>query len=167
MGWIVHDPITNLAYGFSMVITEALTATFSERKTQIIVAEALALVCVGVSCGHILAGRDVVWFIDNEAVASAAIRGCSSMWEVSAMLDAVVVAFAAQNSRTWYEWIDSKSNPSDCLSREGITCPVAKEICKTRLWEWPPLTAIPSAEQLRMQMEMKNSGDISERNSGR
>ena len=85
------------------------------------------------------------------------------MWEVSAMLDAVVVAFAAQNIRTWYEWIDSKSNPSDGLSREGITCPVAKEICQERLWEWPPLTAIPSAEQLRMQMEMKNSGDISER----
>ena len=35
---------------------------------------ALALVCVGMSIGHILAGRDVVWFIDNEAVASAVIR---------------------------------------------------------------------------------------------
>ena len=31
-------------------------------QDAIIVAEALALVCVGVSIGHILAGRDVVWF---------------------------------------------------------------------------------------------------------
>ena len=165
MGWILHDPMTSLAHGFSMIITHTLTATFSERKTQIIMAEAPALVCVGVSIGHILAGLDVVWFIDNEAVASAAIRGCSSMWEVSAILDAVVVAFTVQNSRTWYEWIDSKSNPSDGSSREGLSCPVAGSICKTRLWEWHSLTAIPSAEQLRM--EMKNSGDMSERNSGR
>ena len=129
------------------------------RETQIIVAEALALVCVGMSAGHILAGRDAVWFIDNEAVASAAIRGCSSMWEVSAILDAVVVAFAAQNSRTWYEWIDSKSNPSDGLSHIGITCPVAHAICKTRLREWPPLTKILSPEQMRMEMDT-NSGDM-------
>ena len=81
------------------------------------------------------------------------------MWEVSAILDDV-----EQNSRTWYEWIDSKSNPSDGLSREGLSCPVARSICKTGLWEWPSLTKM-SAEQLRM--EMKNSGDISERNSGR
>ena len=48
--------------------------SLSARKTQIIVAEALTFVCVGMSIGHILAGRDVVWFIDNEAVASAVIR---------------------------------------------------------------------------------------------
>ena len=50
--------MTSIAHGFSMIITDTSTATFSVRRTQIIGAEVLALVCVGVSLGHILAGRD-------------------------------------------------------------------------------------------------------------
>ena len=31
------------------------------------------------------------------------------------------LAFAKLSSRLWVEWIDSKSNPSDGVSREGIS----------------------------------------------
>ena len=77
------------------------------------------------------------------------------MREVSLIMDAAVVAYAQIGARTWYEWIDSKSNPSDGLSREGLSCEVAGELC-TFLCEFPPLALIPSAPE--MLSEMKNVG---------
>ena len=156
VGWVVYDRIRGITLGWSMVISSELQAQFEARDTQIIVAEALALLTVGLSVGEGLAGRDCLWFIDNEAVASAAIRGSSGMQEVSTILDAAVVTHAQLGARIWFEWIDSKSNPSDGLSREGTACETASRLC-TAVFEFPPLALLPTAEE--MLQEVKNVGN--------
>ena len=110
--------------------------------------------------GARFAGRDIVWFIDNETVCASAVRGTSSMQEVSAILDASIVCLSRQNTRVWYEWIDSKSNPSDGLSRLGINCPVARRLCGTHTYECHPLSKVPSAEELQQLMMSNNSGTV-------
>ena len=110
--------------------------------------------------GRRLAGRDVIWFIDNETVCASAIRGTSSLWEVSTILDSAILCLSRQRTRIWYEWIDSKSNPSDGLSRIGISCPIAIELCQSNLWEFEPLTALPAARVKDLGVKCGTVGDM-------
>ena len=103
-----------------------------------------------------LAGRDVIWFIDNETVCASAIRGTSSMPEVGSILDSAIVCLSRQSTRVWYEWTDSRSNPSDGLSREGVHCPVARQFCGSAIWECAPLTSIATAEELQQLMRIRS-----------
>ena len=114
------------------------------------------MICVLQTEGSRLAGRDIIWFIDNEDVCASAVRGTSSLLEVSATLNSAIVCLSRQNSRVWYEWIDSKSNPSDGLSREGVNCPVAQYFCGSNIWECQPLTFIPTAQELQQRMMMQS-----------
>ena len=68
-------------------------------------------------------GKDVVWFIDNEAVAAAAIRGSSGEEDVSTMVQATHLMWMHLGCRVWIEWVDSLSNLADGLSRLGLSDP--------------------------------------------
>ena len=65
-------------------------------------------------------GRDVLCFVDNEAACSALVRGSSSSHDVEMLVQAFHVSLASLSAHAWIEWIDSKSNPSDGLSRTGL-----------------------------------------------
>ena len=67
----------------------------------------------------VLTGTDVLWFIDNEAAASAGIRASSGLLPVDVMVQAAHWMWMILDIRVWLEWIDSKSNPADGLSRGG------------------------------------------------
>ena len=71
-------------------------------------------------CPERIAGRDLIWFIDNEAAASTLIRGVTREDDVQLIAEATHLLWAALRTRVWIEWIDSKSNPSDGLSRDGL-----------------------------------------------
>ena len=64
--------------------------------------------------------RDLLWFVDNEAATSALIRGASSQEDVREIAQYAQYLLHALQARTWIEWIDSGSNPSDGLSRHGV-----------------------------------------------
>ncbi|CAK0807283.1 unnamed protein product, partial [Prorocentrum cordatum] len=66
-----------------------------------------------------LRGRDVIWFVDNEAAAAAGIRGGSGETEVDIMMQAAHLLWMHLDCRVWIEWVDSASNPADGLSRDG------------------------------------------------
>ena len=64
-----------------------------------------------------LAGRRVIYFIDNEAARFSLLKGTSgkeSMQQLTAAFHAVDLSFP---SVAWAERIPSKSNPSDAASR--------------------------------------------------
>ena len=65
-------------------------------------------------------GRDIYFFVDNEAAAAALIRGASGQDDVGAVAQAVHWKLHCLGARMWVEWIDSDSNPSDGLSRDGF-----------------------------------------------
>ena len=72
---------------------------------------------------EIFRDKDVLWFVDNEAACASLIRGASSQEDVAVVAEVVHLLTLRLGCRIWFEWIDSKSNPSDGLSRLGLACP--------------------------------------------
>ena len=96
-----------------------VTDTWGQRLQQIFPAEAAALPLATWALAPHLVGTDVLWFIDNEAAASAGIRASSGLPEVDIMMQVAHMLWLHLDMRVWLEWIDSKSNPADGLSRDG------------------------------------------------
>ena len=84
-------------------------------------------------------GRDVIWFIDNEAACSALIRGSSTSEDVQDITEAAALMSSLLGCRVWYEWIDSSSNVSDGLSRVGLACELAQSLCTSLVEVTPAL----------------------------
>ena len=69
----------------------------------------------------------MVCFMDNEAAAAAAIRGASGEEDVDRIVQTAHLLWMHLGARVWIEWVDSKSNPSDGLSRLGLLDPWTQE----------------------------------------
>ena len=132
LGWVIfegrqvphhyaHHPHHNTPkpIGQSMDLPPYVTDTWGQRHQQIFPAESAALPLATWSLASHLQGTDVTWFIDNEAAASAGIRGASDLPEVDIMMQVAHLLWLHLDMRVWIEWIDTHSNPSDGLSRDG------------------------------------------------
>ena len=62
----------------------------------------------------------MVWFIDNESAVASLIKASSDQPDVHRIVQTSQAILQALGARTWFEWIDSDSNPSDGLSRDGL-----------------------------------------------
>ena len=67
-----------------------------------------------------------MWFIDNESAVACAIRGGSNLPEVETAIQVAHLLWLRLGCRVWIEWVDSKSNPADGLSRLGLEDPWTK-----------------------------------------
>ena len=105
--------------GQSLDLPPYVTDTWGQRIQQIFPAESAALPLATWALAQHLQGTDVLWFIDNEAAASAGIRASSGVPEVDVMVQAAHWMWMKLDIRVWLEWIDSRSNPADGLSRDG------------------------------------------------
>ena len=83
----------------------------------------------------ILSGRDVLWFIDNTAAASALIKSGSPCEDNSEMALVTALALAFLQARTWYEYVASVQNTSDGLSRGGYNDPLVQQRLRAGEWE--------------------------------
>ena len=93
------------------------------RRQQICAAEAFAVITALEDTPEAFRGRDIVWFIDNEAACASLVRGASSQEDIAGIAETAQWLCMRLQCRIWYEWVDSASNPSDGLSREGLLCP--------------------------------------------
>ena len=64
--------------------------------------------------------RDVIVFCDNASAVASLIRGTSKSDDALGISELFHVLCLQLGSRVWIEWIDSRSNPSDGLSRDGV-----------------------------------------------
>ena len=76
LGWVVFGA-TERPRGFSMELGREFVSMLFPRKTQILAAEAVAVLTALVITPELFNGRDVVWFVDNEAALSSLVRGAS------------------------------------------------------------------------------------------
>ena len=121
IGWVImRHNLGDVPLGRSMILPPEALQLFTPRKTQIFACEAIAVPEALRFDGKAVAGRDVTWFIDNEAACSSFIRGASRSEDVSEVVAIALLMCQMLNTRIWFEWIDSDSNPSDGLSRAGI-----------------------------------------------
>ena len=109
--------------GFAMELPGALVATWSERRQQIFPAETAAVPIALAVLQHVVAGRDVIAFVDNEAAVSALVRGTSRATDAAQLAEVTHAILLRLSCRLWIERTDSISNPADGLSREGLDDP--------------------------------------------
>ena len=87
----------------------------------------MATVAATWSLARHIRGKDVIWFVENEGAAAAAIRGASTQGDVDHFVQVAHLLWMKLECRVWIEWIDSKSNPADGLSRLGLQDPWTQE----------------------------------------
>ena len=119
LGWILF-PQDSQPVGGSCLIPPAVLASWCERRQQIFPGESLCGLLVPYFHPKVFGSRDAVWFVDNEGAVAALIKASSSQPDVHRIVQCAQALLQALGSRTWFEWIDSDSNPSDGLSREGL-----------------------------------------------
>ena len=117
VGWVL---MTSPPLGVSCLVPSEVTDTWITRHQQIYPGETLCGLLVPWVHGDLLEGRDLLWFVDNEAAVSSLIKGSSGQEDVHTIVQLSHLIFQKRQIRPWFEWIDSASNPSDGLSRLGI-----------------------------------------------
>ena len=139
LGWIVCRPGKE-PLGYTMELREQFVRLLLPRKTQIFAAEAIVPLMVLLLSPELLARSDVVWFIDNEAAVSSLIRGTPRAEDVGHLAAAVHILCLKLEVRICFEWIDSKSNPADGLSRDGLrdewACRQGWQTAEILMQEW-------------------------------
>ena len=119
LGWVDLVPGGQTLAG-TMVLTSELVQRWTPRKQQIFAAETLAGLVIPMPDPDTFSSRDVVWFVDNEAACSTLIRGVCGPEDVAEIACITHMKLHKLSCRVWWEWIDSKSNPADGLSRDGL-----------------------------------------------
>ncbi len=122
LGWIIFRGELQPIGGTCLVPPEVLEA-WVPRDQQIFPGEALCGLLIPWAHQDILAGHDAIWYVDNEAAVASLIKGSSQQPDVHAICQFSQVLIHTLGGRVWWEWINSESNPSDGLSRAGLSDP--------------------------------------------
>ena len=107
-------------WGATFLMPHSITQHWQPRIQQIFPAEAIAVPIALAVLSCYLRDHDVVTFCDNESAVAALIRGASRSEDVSEIAELFTACCVVVGCRCWVDWIDSASNPSDGLSRDGI-----------------------------------------------
>ncbi|CAE7409333.1 DNA (cytosine-5)-methyltransferase 3A [Symbiodinium microadriaticum] len=107
----------------SWELQEKVLQCLQDRKTQIMPLEALAILQCFVVFGSRFTGRDILLFVDNQAVCAGVAKGACSSADCARIISACHLLWAKMGCRVWIEWIPSDDNPSDGLSRAGLQDP--------------------------------------------
>lgn len=119
LGWIIFHPVHH-PVGGTCVVPQTILDFWQARQQQIYPGEALAALVIPRIHPTLFFETDVLWFIDNEAAVASLIRASSRQPDVHLICLLSHAWIFKQGTRIWYEWIDSASNPSDGLSRDGL-----------------------------------------------
>ena len=107
----------------TVVVTTPVLDVWRPRDQHISPAETLAPSAALGQHPEVFRGRDMLWFVDNESACSTLVRGASSQEDVAGIAECTHLVVMALGCRIWWEWVDTKANPSDGLSRDGLQCP--------------------------------------------
>jgi hypothetical protein len=119
LGWVIFRPGLQ-PVGGTCLVPPAVLASW-EGVHHIYKGELLCGLVVPSLHANLLTNTELTWFVDNEPAASTLIRGRSRTEFGSYVGLAFHLIFLKLRTRCWIEWIDSKSNPSDGLSRDGVS----------------------------------------------
>ena len=89
----------------------------SPEKTKIYVGEIIGAIAIFYTVPHLLRHRKIIHFIDNAASLSSLANGYASKPEAAKFVNMFHVAIIALQCEWYGEWIPSKANPSDIMTR--------------------------------------------------
>ena len=122
LGWVIFAPPPLRPHGGNCSVPQAVLQEWTPRKQQIFPGEALCLLVLPLLYPDLFRGQDTLWFIDNQVAVAAAVKASSSEEDVFEIAHMSSVLRGRLANRRWFEWVDSDSNPSDGLFREGEDC---------------------------------------------
>ena len=131
IGAVLFDPLLPSAPCCVVDIPLQAQSLLIRRKTQIMPAELLAIPVVLLGMKDMVTNRDVIWFIDNQSALAALIKSASAAPDCAGVALKTGLLTSALNVRVWYEYVPSKQNVSDPLSRGGFDDREVKENLKT------------------------------------
>jgi len=125
---IICDKYNGIYRGFVTTVPPSALLCFTDRATQIIVAEALAVILMLGFEAEMLRHRAVILFIDNMSAMYAFITGKSRAADISSLAFALQYRMISINLHPWFEYVPSVSNIADGGSRIGIGCQMAHSL---------------------------------------
>ena len=115
-----HEDEGQLREGFVSVIPQSVDQLWEPGDKKIAQLELLQVLYALFSRPSQFQGRRGLWFIDNTAALMALIRGRSDSKDLEHMCKLIHLILFALKSWFFWEWIPSKANWSDEISREGL-----------------------------------------------
>ena len=113
------------------------------RHTQIIPLELIAAIGLIYTFQTQLHNTDLMFFIDNQSVCAALTKGSSHSRDIQHLATGFHAFCAKIGCRVWIEWVPSKSNPADALSRahesEEDLLRLSRDACKSYIAMLLPL----------------------------
>ena len=121
IGFVLFDAASSRPpIGMAASLDPEVLQLFQQRHQQITPCEAILSVIVPHNLGPYMGGRDVVWYMDNQAACQILTVGSSSQSDLCFIASLAHLLFARLNCRIFGEYIASDANPSDGLSRKGL-----------------------------------------------
>ena len=120
IGFVCFPLDSQRPVGMSVDIPDSVLDKFQVRETQINVCEALAGVLIPTNIPELIRGQDVVWYIDNQSACQVLMKGTSSVRDLSILAAVTQLLLTRLGCRVYWEYVESDSNPSDGLSRDGL-----------------------------------------------
>ena len=103
----------------------------------------------------------MLWLVDNTAALSSLTKGCSGHRELDSGSTSLHLLFAHRGIRAWFEYIESKSNWTDSLSRdmgdETVLAELGFHVYKGAVPEWPWDTEPEQVVNMLKGAEARNS----------
>eukprot|EP00435_Cladocopium_sp_Y103_P017022 s3000_g4.t1 len=123
-GGLVIDPWKNQSFFFGDHVPSKFVQLWqrSGKKQVIAQAEIFPILIAKDTWRSIIAGRSVLWFLDNESARSALVRCYSPVLDNFFLLQLNARLDSEIQSRHWYNRVPSRSNPSDDASRLEFSC---------------------------------------------
>ena len=124
---------------WTAVVPQDHFAAWKPRVQQIYLAELTAVPLMLARHANLFRGEDALFFVDNEGALAALVRGGSGEADAEAVAHIVHSLATILNCRIWWGWVDSASNPADCMSRVGL----AADPVRTGTWSGELFTNFP------------------------
>ena len=93
---------------------------WGDRKTYIAQLELLAVFVAVVELAGLVRRSHGLWCIDNVAALMALVKGCSGVSSMDQMAKTIHLGTFSLEAQAYYEYVESKANWSDEISREGM-----------------------------------------------
>ena len=114
--------ITESLYRSCSTVTPTdILFSLAPRQTQIIPLELIAAIGLIHTFPSVSEGKEVIFFIDNQSVCGALTKGISHSRDIQFLSTGFHAMCAKIGCKVWIEWVPSKSNPADILSREHVS----------------------------------------------
>ena len=102
-------------------VPEWLLAWLRPRGQQINHLEMVAAVAARTTFPDVLAGREVIHFVDNTTALSKAVHGYANEPDMANLVNSLHICDAMLAIDAWWEWVPSKANVADLPSRDPST----------------------------------------------